>query len=179
MLRFMTLRLETDVRCEATSVWQTVVLEATRSVWAEFLQSSSEQHSLTFPALEDLCLDFSAWRLEKSNASKLRVCALSQSSISPWTYAQCLPQVEPFLRKLRPSGGLRRLLISDLGHEQNLNDFKHGFVKEGGRFQAVDKFDSYDPDHQTILADEIVSYSNLHTLSKGVRTFFGGTGCQL
>ena len=83
MLRFMTLRLETDMRSEATSTWLNVRLEAAQSVWAEFLQSSSEQHSLTFPALEDLCLDFSAWRLEKSNASKLRVCALTQSSISP------------------------------------------------------------------------------------------------
>ena len=73
------------------------------------------------------------------------------------------------MRKLRPSGGLQRLFIFGVGHEQNLNDFKHVFVKEGGRFQAIDKLDSYDPDHQTILADEIVSYSNLHTVSKGVR----------
>ena len=54
-------------------------------------------------------------------------------------------------------------------HEQDLNDFKHGFVKEGGRFQAVDKFNSYNPDDQKILADEIISYSNLNTVSKGVR----------
>ena len=73
------------------------------------------------------------------------------------------------MRKLRPSGGLQHLLIFGIKHEQNLNDFKHGFVKEGGRFQAVDKFNSDDPDHQTILADEIVSYNNLHTVSKGVR----------
>ena len=73
------------------------------------------------------------------------------------------------MRKLRQSGGLQRLLILGVGHEQNLNDFKHGFVKEGGRLQAADKFDSCDPDHQTILADEIVSYSKLHVVSKGVR----------
>ena len=60
MLRFMTLRLETDMRSEATSVWRTVMLGATQSVWAELLEPSSEQHSLTFPALEDLCLNFSA-----------------------------------------------------------------------------------------------------------------------
>lgn len=84
-------------------------------------------------------------------------------------YAQCLPQVEPFLRKLRPSGGLQHLLVFGIGHKQNLNDLKHGFVKQGGRFQAIDQFASFDPDRKTVLADEIVSYSNLHTVSKGVR----------
>ena len=67
MLRSMSLELVKD---ELGAAW---------SVWTEFLQPSSEQHSLTFPALEELCLDFSEWRLEKSNESKLRVCALSQS----------------------------------------------------------------------------------------------------
>ena len=47
-------------------------------------------------------------------------------------------------------------------HEQNLNDFKHGFVREGGRFKALDN-------NNIIIEDEIVSYYDLHTVSKGVR----------
>ena len=147
--------------------WSDVPEEAW-SDWAEFLQLS-EQCPLNFPALEKLCLDFSAWCLQNTNENKIRVCTRSHGRFSPQMYAQCLPQVEPFLRKLRPSGGLRHLLIFGIEHKQNLNDFKHGFVKQGGRFQAIDRFGGFKPDRQTILADEIVSYSNLHTVSKGVR----------
>ena len=80
-----------------------------------------------------------------------------------------LPQVEPFLRKLRRSGGLQRLLIFDIKKKQNINDFKHGFLMEGGRFQA---FDSSYSLHPSIRVDEIVSYSNPHSVSKGIRYVF-------
>ena len=79
MLRSVTLRLEQDMRRMTEPVHGDKKLVAAWFVWAEFLQPSSEQHSFTFPALEDLCLDFSHWDLEKSNGRKLRVCALSHS----------------------------------------------------------------------------------------------------
>ena len=60
-------------------------------------------------------------------------------------------------------------MVLGIEHKQNLNDLKYGFVKQGGRFQAIHRCGSFDPDRQTVLADEIVSYSNLHTVSKGVR----------
>ena len=83
MLRSITLRLDIDMRNGNKSIWKAYVPEAAWSVWAEFLQSSSEQQSLTFPALEDLCLDFSAWNLKNSNEDKLRVCAGTHGRFSP------------------------------------------------------------------------------------------------
>ena len=49
------------------------------SFWADFFEPSSEQLSLTFPVLEDLCLRFSQWGLDASDASKLRVRTLFHS----------------------------------------------------------------------------------------------------
>lgn len=66
------------------------------------------------------------------------------------------------MRKLRPSGGLQRFWVFGVKHEQNLNDFKHGFLKEGGKLKARDN-------QNTLIAEGIVSYSDLHTVSKGVR----------
>ena len=57
----------------------TLVLEAAWSAWRELFQTSSGQPSLTFPVLEELTLYFPNWRLDNSDASKLRVCALFYS----------------------------------------------------------------------------------------------------
>ena len=46
-------------------------------------------------------------------------------------------QVKPFLQKLRPTGGLRHLTLIGVVHEQNLCDFKHGFVRQGGTFRPA------------------------------------------
>lgn len=67
-----------------------------------------------------------------------------------------------FLRKLHLSGGLRRLLIIGMKHDQSLNDLKHGFLENGGRCELMDN--SY-----TLIAEETVSYKNLGTVSRGVR----------
>ncbi|CAD6564291.1 MAG: hypothetical protein ASARMPREDX12_002614 [Alectoria sarmentosa] len=146
MLRSVTLSLtkpDTPSSFNSTRMSYNILgQEAIWSFWGEFFEPSSEQLSLTFPVLEDLCLRFSQWGLDASDASKLRI--------------------EPFLRRLRPSGGLQRLCIFDVKHEQNLYDFKYGFLKEGGRFKALEN-------KNTILAEGIVSYNNLHNVSKGVR----------
>lgn len=47
----------------------------------------------------------------------------------------CCSQVKPFLKKLRPTGGLKHLTLIGVHHEQNLRDFKHGFVRQGGTFR--------------------------------------------
>ena len=47
-------------------------------------------------------------------------------------------------------------------HEQNLNDLKHGFLKDGGRFGLWENV-------ETKIAQEMISYKNLHSVSKGVR----------
>ncbi len=49
----------------------------------------------------------------------------------------CYLQVKPFLRKLHPPGGLKHLTLIGVELEQNLHDFKHGFVKEGGTFRPA------------------------------------------
>ena len=85
------------------------------------------------------------------------------------TCAEQSPQVEPVLRKLRPSGGLQFLELRGVGNEQNLNDFKHGFLKEGGTFLVVDINDN-------IIREETVSNSNLDTMSKGVRDILQKAG---
>ena len=45
--------------------------------------------------------------------------------------------MKPFLRVLRPTGGLKHLTLRGVKHEQNIRDFKHGLVKEGGTFRSI------------------------------------------
>ena len=56
--------------------------------------------------------------------------------VQPANVSRC-SQVKPFLKKLRPTGGLRHLTLIGVTHEQNLRDFKHGFVKQGGTFRPA------------------------------------------
>ena len=80
----------------------------------------------------------------------------------PPTQVLNICQIEPILRKLRPSGGLQCLCIIGVKHEQNLNDLKHGLLKDGGKFTAYHA--------GIIIAAGTISYGNdLHTVSKGVR----------
>ena len=48
-------------------------------------------------------------------------------------------QVESFLERLRPRGGLAMLQLIGIHNQQNLYDFKHGFVRPGGKFIAKDE----------------------------------------
>ncbi|KAM0804047.1 hypothetical protein BDR22DRAFT_818221 [Usnea florida] len=116
--------------------------EAIWSYWAEIFCQPREHQSPIFPMLEELCLDFSDWGLDASDWSKLRL--------------------EPILRKLRPFGGLERLSIVSVKHEQNLIDFKHGFLKEGGTFMASDH-------RKNIITQGTKSLKDLPAVSKGVR----------
>ena len=62
------------------------------------------------------------------------------SNITLHTVLDCLSslsQVKPFLTKLRRAGGLKHLTLIGVGHEQNLRDFKHGFVRQGGIFRPA------------------------------------------
>lgn len=56
-------------------------------------------------------------------------------------------------------------------HEQNLNDFKHGFLKDGGEFTIWEKRQYKDDDgiEEILIAEGTVSYKDLHGVSKGVR----------
>ena len=51
-------------------------------------------------------------------------------------------------------------------HEQNLNDLKHGFLKDGGEFTFWEKYDGIE---EILIAEGTVSYKDLHGVSKGVR----------
>ena len=74
----------------------------------------------------------------------------------------CDLQVKPFLRMLRPTGGLRHLTLIGLKDEQNLRDFKHGFVKEGGTFRDA-------PLSDKAVATFIVTHKDLPKVSQCVR----------
>ena len=65
--------------------------EAFWSFWAGFFQPSPWHQSLMFPALEGLCLDFTFWGLDDSDACKLRVCTPFHGQDSPDTSAKYLP----------------------------------------------------------------------------------------
>ena len=58
-------------------------------------------------------------------------------ALIPALIVLCCLQVKPFLTKLRPAGGLKHLTLIGVGHEQNLRDFKHGFVRQGGTFRPA------------------------------------------
>ncbi len=110
MIRWMTLRIgsESDP-ADSKKIW---------SLWRDFFYPPKDQDQLIkFPALEWLALDLIEWDLNAGDASKVRV--------------------RPFLNKLRPEGGLKHLKLIGVSHEQNLRDFKHGFVKEGGMFRSA------------------------------------------
>ena len=47
-------------------------------------------------------------------------------------------------------------------HKQNLIDFKHGFLKEGGTFMTLD-------DMNSAIERDTMSLKDLPTVSKGVR----------
>ena len=108
MIRLMTLRIGTKSDSnDRKEIW---------SLWRDFFYPPEDQDQLIrFPALECLALDFIEWELNAGNASKIRV--------------------RPFLNKLRPTGGLKHLTLIGVKHEQNLLDFKHGFVRQGGTFR--------------------------------------------
>ena len=67
-------------------------------------------------------------------------------------------QVKAFLRKLRPTGGLRSLTLIGVNHEQNLREFKHGFVKEGGTFRPASITDNTVPT-TTVTHDDLPEIS--------------------
>ena len=43
-------------------------------------------------------------------------------------------QVDPFIRRLAPSGGLQKLVVRGLKHEDTLKKLRTGLVKDGGSF---------------------------------------------
>ena len=65
--------------------------EAIWSYWADIFQPPSEQQSLIFPSLEDLCLEFSDWGLLRLEANKLRVSILFPCQTFLKTSAEFLP----------------------------------------------------------------------------------------
>ena len=74
----------------------------------------------------------------------------------------CDLKVKPFLRKLRPTGGLQHLTLVGVVHEQNLRDFKHGFVRQGGTFRPA-------PQAVKTVATTTVSHDDLPEVSMFVR----------
>lgn len=71
-------------------------------------------------------------------------------------------QVKPFLQKLRPTGGLKRLALIGVINEQNLRDFKHGFVRQGGTFHFA-------ASHSKATTHTTVTHNNLPEVSMYVR----------
>ncbi len=110
MIRWMNLRIGSGSDpADRKKIW---------SLWRDFFYPPEDQgHLIRFPALEWLALDLIEWDLNYEDASKVRV--------------------RPFLNKLRPTGGLKHLTLIGVSHEQNLRDFKHGFVKQGGTFRPA------------------------------------------
>ncbi|KAL8871609.1 MAG: hypothetical protein Q9174_002599 [Haloplaca sp. 1 TL-2023] len=68
-----------------------------------------------FPALDKLALDFSDWQLGPTDAIR----------------------VEPFIKKFGRSGGLSKVAIKGIQHQQNLDEFRKGLVKPGGSFTIM------------------------------------------
>lgn len=73
----------------------------------------------------------------------------------------CL-QVTPFFKKLRPTDGLKHLTLIGVNHEQNLRDFKHGFVRQGGTFRPG-------PWADKTFANTTVTHDDLQMVSMYVR----------
>lgn len=136
MIRFMTLRMSSEcVGDDRKQLW---------SSWCDFFYPSKEQDQLVgFPALEWLALDLTDWALTAGDAAKVRVT--------------------PFLKKLRPTGGLRHLTLIGVYHEQNLHDFKHGFVRQGGTFRPASC-------SVKAVATTTVTHDNLPEVSMYVRS---------
>lgn len=55
-------------------------------------------------------------------------------------------------------------------NEKNLNDLKHGFLKDGGEFKFWEKYESKDDGIEEVdIAEGTFSDKDLHGVSKGVR----------
>lgn len=158
MIRFLTLRIAAKSTGDSRKgIW---------SLWSNFFypsENKSEEQGLLvrFPALEILVLDLKDLNLDERDTSKVRVrCKLSlylKKKIDTLYL-----QVTPFLKKLRPTDGLKHLTLIGVNHEQNLCDFKHGFVRQGGTFRPA-------PWSDKTVPSTTVSHDDLPMVSVYVR----------
>lgn len=143
MIRFLNLKIAPastgDSRKEIWSSWSNFFYPSEDT--CEDI-SKNQGRLVRFPALEGLVLNLTDLNLDARDTSKIRVT--------------------PFFKKLRPTDGLKHLTLIGVNHEQNLRDFKHGFVRQGGTFRPG-------PWADKTFANTTVTHDDLQMVSMYVR----------
>ena len=133
--------------------------------WCEFFDPENQCEVITFPQLDSLLLDFRKWNL--SDIVYIRVSSPHYSLLSMFVNRSTGYQVDPFLRKLRPKGGLKKLSMVGVYNDSNLRDFKLGFLKNGGKFEVWT---------QQSATVSIVNHDEIPAASQAVRAFLQERG---
>ena len=80
--------------------------------WTREFFNNSRLSDPRFPALQNLTLDFLAMRFDENEGFR----------------------VDPFVRRLAPCGGLRKLVVKGIKHADTLKGLRAGLVKDEGIF---------------------------------------------
>ncbi|KAI4159298.1 MAG: hypothetical protein LQ342_006702 [Letrouitia transgressa] len=85
--------------------------------WNAIFDTEGSRDSYSFPGLRSLTIDFTEWHLDDADEIA----------------------VKTFVRKFSKCNYLRRLTIRGMSHQRNLDDLRHGILRNGGIFIVLDR----------------------------------------